>query len=375
MQEPATPIPTPTHCCSHQETRDDPRGDPQDLDYVNIDTPTVDSCPLTPTSPPSSSARYSDTHSSSLLYCDIDTGTGCAERVGQSDMRNTCNMSAAEAPPAQHIPSHTPPSASKAAASAHARVHARRTQDEAICTQHTDNQHAHEHAHAHADADNEDASGHVRLEATAPEPTPHMHIMRNTSQDEREDEDKTRQVHNKQQQSARGRQAAKSDKTKEPAEAEEAEERLVQVASLDSDSVAERPMLDSEELEEARDSEELEEARDLEELRDRENLSQICLDLERTFPGLVLFQSHGSLYGDLRRLLFAVACERPRLGYVQGMSHLGALLLLYMRPQQAYICLVNLLDAAPHLSSFFLVDMSRYSVYVLCKCNSTNTDS
>jgi hypothetical protein len=129
---------------------------------------------------------------------------------------------------------------------------------------------------------------------------------------------------------------------------------------VDSDSVADRAILHSEELEETRDV---------------EHLSQICLDLERTFPGLVLFQSHGSLYGDLRRLLFAVACERPRLGYVQGMSHLGALLLLYMRPPQAYICLVNLLDAAPHLSSFFLVDMSRYSVYLLCKYSSANTDT
>jgi len=244
-QEPATATATATatHCCSHQETREHAQEDPQDLDYVNIDTPTVDSCPHTPTSPPSSSARYSDTHSSSPLYCDTDTGTGCVERVGQrqSDRRNTCNMSAAEAPPAQQIPSHTRPSASTAAASAHARVQATRTQDEAICTQHTDNQHAHAHAHAHADADNQDASGHVRLEATAPEPTPHMHIMRNTSPDEPEDEDKTRQVHNKQQQSRRGRQATDSDETEQPAEAEEAEEaaeRLVEVASAETRAAA-----------------------------------------------------------------------------------------------------------------------------------------
>jgi hypothetical protein len=200
--------------------------------------------------------------------------------------------------------------------------------------------------------------------------------MRNTSQYEPEDQDKTSQVRNKQQQSTRGRQTAGSDETKQPEEAEEAEEaakRLVEVASVDSDSVADRPMLHSQELEETRDLEE--ETQDVEDLSQMQHLSQICLDLERTFPGLVLFQSHGSLYGDLRRLLFAVACERPRLGYVQGMSHLGALLLLYMRPPEAYICLVNLLDAAPHLSSFFLVDMSRYSVSLLCKYNSTNTDT
>ena len=97
---------------------------------------------------------------------------------------------------------------------------------------------------------------------------------------------------------------------------------------------------------------------------DEEQLQQICLDLERTFPGMSMFQVDGCLYGELRALLFAVACERPALGYVQGMSHLAALLLLYMSPLPAYRCLVRLLDAAPHLEPFFLVDMpaiSRYS--------------
>ena len=92
-------------------------------------------------------------------------------------------------------------------------------------------------------------------------------------------------------------------------------------------------------------------------------LQQICLDLERTFPGMVMFQADGCLYGELRALLFAVACERPMLGYVQGMSHLGALLLLYMPPLQAYRSLVGLLDGAPHLEPFFLVDMPAISRY------------
>jgi hypothetical protein len=100
-----------------------------------------------------------------------------------------------------------------------------------------------------------------------------------------------------------------------------------------------------------------------------------------------MFQADGCLYGELRALLFAVACERPMLGYVQGMSHLGALLLLYMSPLQAYLksphtvglfcsysrslltllqayrSLVGLLDAAPHLEPFFLVDMPAISRY------------
>ena len=54
-----------------------------------------------------------------------------------------------------------------------------------------------------------------------------------------------------------------------------------------------------------------------EEEREEKHLHQICLDLERTFPGVILFQADGALYGELRKLLFAVACHRPRLGYVQ----------------------------------------------------------
>ena len=54
-----------------------------------------------------------------------------------------------------------------------------------------------------------------------------------------------------------------------------------------------------------------------EEEQEEKHLHQICLDLERTFPGVILFQADGALYGELRQLLFAVACHRPRLGYVQ----------------------------------------------------------
>ena len=74
---------------------------------------------------------------------------------------------------------------------------------------------------------------------------------------------------------------------------------------------------------------------------DEETVHQISLDLERTFPGLILLQANqGALYAELRAVLFAVACERARLGYVQGMSHLAALLLLYMPACDAFVSLV-----------------------------------
>ncbi|MGB1592992.1 MAG: TBC domain-containing protein [Promethearchaeia archaeon] len=95
---------------------------------------------------------------------------------------------------------------------------------------------------------------------------------------------------------------------------------------------------------------------------DEQTVHQISLDLERTFPGLILLQANqGALYAELRAVLFAVACERARLGYVQGMSHLAALLLLYMPACDAFVSLVRLLDTAPHLAPFFHVDMEEIS--------------
>uniref|UniRef100_A0A7S0EZD2 Rab-GAP TBC domain-containing protein n=1 Tax=Hanusia phi TaxID=3032 RepID=A0A7S0EZD2_9CRYP len=93
-----------------------------------------------------------------------------------------------------------------------------------------------------------------------------------------------------------------------------------------------------------------------------DHLRQITLDLERTFPGMYFFSRNGPFHQDLREVLFALSATRPDLGYVQGMSHVAALLLLYMPACSAYIALVNELDKY-HFRDFFLIDIERIDRY------------
>mmetsp|Transcript_10411 Transcript_10411/g.34741 ORF Transcript_10411/g.34741 Transcript_10411/m.34741 type:complete len:645 (-) Transcript_10411:999-2933(-) len=93
-----------------------------------------------------------------------------------------------------------------------------------------------------------------------------------------------------------------------------------------------------------------------------DHLRQITLDLERTFPGMYFFSKNGPFHQDLREVLFAFSATRPDLGYVQGMSHVAALLLLYMPACSAYIALVNELDKF-HFKDFFLIDVKRIDRY------------
>lgn len=37
-------------------------------------------------------------------------------------------------------------------------------------------------------------------------------------------------------------------------------------------------------------------------------------------------------------------CHRSVVGYVQGMSHVAAMLLLNMGVEEAFVCMINLLD-------------------------------
>ena len=46
----------------------------------------------------------------------------------------------------------------------------------------------------------------------------------------------------------------------------------------------------------------------------------------------------------LKRVLEVYACYKPELGYVQGMSYLAAMLLLYTEPITAFICLANIME-------------------------------
>jgi len=74
-------------------------------------------------------------------------------------------------------------------------------------------------------------------------------------------------------------------------------------------------------------------------------VSLIPLDLPRTFPCLSFFQVGGPSHGPLGQVLEAYVCYRPDIGYVQGMSYLAAVMLLYMDTFPAFCCLANLLNS------------------------------
>lgn len=81
----------------------------------------------------------------------------------------------------------------------------------------------------------------------------------------------------------------------------------------------------------------------------------IELDLPRTFPALMFFQADGPCYRPLRDILEAYVCYRPDVGYVQGMSYIAGVLLLYMDAFPAFKVLANMLNR-PCLLAFFRMD-------------------
>lgn len=93
-----------------------------------------------------------------------------------------------------------------------------------------------------------------------------------------------------------------------------------------------------------------------------ESLIAIKLDVSRTFPTLCMFQEGGPLFESLQGILAAYAIYRPDIGYVQGMSFIGAVLSLNMEPADAFICFANLLNRPCHRAAFTL-NQRRMNAY------------
>ncbi|KAG7200327.1 hypothetical protein KM043_017789 [Ampulex compressa] len=93
-----------------------------------------------------------------------------------------------------------------------------------------------------------------------------------------------------------------------------------------------------------------------------ETLAAIKLDVSRTFPTLCVFQEGGPLSISLQGILAAYAIYRPDVGYVQGMSFVGAVLSLNMEPPDAFACFANLLNHPCHRAAFTL-DQKRMNIY------------
>jgi len=88
-------------------------------------------------------------------------------------------------------------------------------------------------------------------------------------------------------------------------------------------------------------------------------------DLPRTFPTLIFFHDGGSIQADLERILCAYTLYRPDIGYVQGMSFVAAMLLLYMDDAGAFQCLANLLSRKG-TRDFFSLKQRKVAQYVHC---------
>jgi hypothetical protein len=110
----------------------------------------------------------------------------------------------------------------------------------------------------------------------------------------------------------------------------------------------------------------------------------IVVDVPRTFPELGVFHKNvcselhilrndlwllicdftqGPLYQTLADILSAFDRGSPEIGYVQGMSYLGGMLLLYMEPHETFICLTTMLHDVLFKIQYQM-DMQQVSDYL-----------
>ncbi len=92
------------------------------------------------------------------------------------------------------------------------------------------------------------------------------------------------------------------------------------------------------------------------------NIHLIEVDVPRTFANLGIFLPGGPLHLPLKTILEAFNAFRPDVGYVQGMSHLGAMLLLYLDTETAFISLANILDR-PFFVTLFRMELKELLRY------------
>ncbi|KAH3745060.1 RCC1/BLIP-II protein [Pelomyxa schiedti] len=118
----------------------------------------------------------------------------------------------------------------------------------------------------------------------------------------------------------------------------------------------------------------------------REELAQggetsrmLDVDIPRTFPELGLFNDNGALYQQLVGVLAMFTQYRPDIGYarlllhlllhnpcvkVQGMSHVGAMLVMHMEPPEAFESFVNLLCGSVFFQILFSMDLTALVKYL-----------
>ncbi|EGG14675.1 drainin [Cavenderia fasciculata] len=93
------------------------------------------------------------------------------------------------------------------------------------------------------------------------------------------------------------------------------------------------------------------------------SLGMILQDIQDTFPSLLIFQKGGPLHSDLIDVLGAYICNRPDIGYVPGMTFLGAMFLLNMEKYDAFQCLSNHINKNCY-RAFFRHDLQGIPKYL-----------
>ncbi len=93
------------------------------------------------------------------------------------------------------------------------------------------------------------------------------------------------------------------------------------------------------------------------------SISVLYKDLPRTFAELGFFHNGGPLEQPLREVLESYIFFRPDVGYVQGMSFIAAMLLLYVEPFEAFVCFSNMMNSA-HFLPFYSMDLQHIHAYV-----------
>jgi len=85
-------------------------------------------------------------------------------------------------------------------------------------------------------------------------------------------------------------------------------------------------------------------------------------DVPKYFPARPLFVPGGPMRDQLIDVLEAYSSYRPDVGYVPGMSFLGAMLMLNMSTLDTFICLANIINQ-PFLMSFYITDRNEMLKY------------
>ncbi|KAG9390233.1 Rab-GTPase-TBC domain [Carpediemonas membranifera] len=89
----------------------------------------------------------------------------------------------------------------------------------------------------------------------------------------------------------------------------------------------------------------------------------IPTDVGRTLPELAFFQPGGTLFDSLTDVLRAFVRFRPDVGYVQGMSLIAAVFLLYSPAWQAFMLMSSIMHDG-HLITFLRLDPGFVSHYM-----------